>query len=117
MSQRSAGRPEEEGGPGGTAVAQSLRHQSIQDVEQQEDRLAVSWNSVGERCSRVERRTDVTELGLTNEEESKVRMTDRQLLKKKKPWSSFVVCESLKQFFFQVLFYVDSNATFLVNRL
>lgn len=46
------------------AVAQSLRHHSVQDIDQQEDRLAVNRHSVGERRPCVKRGTDMRELGL-----------------------------------------------------
>lgn len=55
---------EKEFRPGAAAVAQSLRHQSIQDVNQQKHRLAVGRYSVGERRPSVERGTDMRELGL-----------------------------------------------------
>lgn len=76
--------PDEEGRPWAAAVAQSLRHRSVQEVDQQEDRLAVGRHSVGERRPCVERRTDVRELGLWREEKQTV-MTN----------SLTVICPSL----------------------
>lgn len=61
--------PEEEGRVGAASIAQSLRHQSVQDVDQQKDQLPVSRYSVGERRPRVKRRTNMRELGLWSEVE------------------------------------------------
>lgn len=51
------------------AVAKNLRHHSIQDIDQQEDRLAVNRHSVGKGCPCVKRSTDMRELGLGGEGE------------------------------------------------
>lgn len=46
------------------AVAKKLRHHSIQNINEQKDRLAVSRHSVREGCPCVKRSPNMRELGL-----------------------------------------------------